>query len=65
MSTITEIFEKDPLSLTKDDIATTIEYFRTARHQFKLGDKTAGSPKKIKAPAGEKSSLKDVDLSFD
>lgn len=50
MSDVQAIFDLDPLDLAKDDEALMrlIEHFRTARSQWKLGDKKAGKEKKEK-----------------
>lgn len=48
MSDIAELFSRDPLKLTKEDIGEIISYYRQKRAQFNLGDKTAGSTKKMK-----------------
>lgn len=49
MSELSELFERDPLSLTKDDpaIEEAVKAFREMRYKFNLGDTRAGS---IKAP---------------
>lgn len=62
MSTIAEIFDKDPLSYTKTDITETVEYFRKMRLNFKMGDKTAGNPKKIIGSTKGSVDLKDLKL---
>lgn len=51
MTELTEIFERDPLSLTKDDpaIEAAIKGLRDMRYKFNLGDTKAGSVKP-KAP---------------
>lgn len=49
MSDIAAIFARDPLELTREDRAEIIKYYREKRAQFNLGDKTAGSTKKMKA----------------
>jgi len=47
--TISELFARDPLSLTKEDLDAIIRYYRDKRAQFALnGDKTAGNPKRLK-----------------
>jgi len=45
MSTMAEIFRRDPLKLTKDDILSVILEFRSMRHQFKAGNLKAGQTK--------------------
>ncbi len=49
MSEISELFQRDPLSLTKPDIDQIIAYYRDARAKFNLGEKSAGSTKKMAA----------------
>ncbi len=51
MSEISELFQRDPLSLTKPDIDAIIAYYREARAKFNLGEKAAGSTKKMKSDA--------------
>lgn len=47
MSDLSELFERDPLSLTKDDpaIVKMIEAYRAMRVKFDMGDMKAGSTK--------------------
>ncbi len=47
MTELTEIFERDPLTLTKDspEIEEAIRAFRDMRYKFNLGDTKAGSVK--------------------
>lgn len=54
MSDIAELFARDPLSLSKQDIGEIVKYYREKRAQFNLGDKTAGSTKKMKSEPGPK-----------
>lgn len=42
---ISELFARDPLSLTKTDVVAIVERFRQARGQFNLGNAKAGSTK--------------------
>lgn len=49
MSEISELFQRDPLSLTAVDISEIVKYYREARAKFNLGEKSAGSTKKMKA----------------
>jgi hypothetical protein len=54
MSTISELFSRDPLLLTKEEVSKEIvAYFRERRAQFNLGAQQAGSTKKISAKAQE------------
>ena len=62
MSTIQEIFDRDPLSLTKEDRAVLIGYYRQARANFALGDKSAGSTKKATAKGPKITTLDIEDL---
>lgn len=60
-TSISELFETDPLKLTREEgIKTIVNYYRDARLQFKLGDKTAGSTKRIEK--AEKKDLTTLDL---
>ncbi len=63
MTELSEIFERDPLSLTKDspEIEAAIRAFRDMRYKFNLGDTRAGSVKP-KAPAKTKE-VKGLDIS--
>lgn len=45
MTDIVELFARDPLTLTNDDITSIIEAMRQSRHQFVAGDKKAGTTK--------------------
>jgi len=55
MSDIQALFQKDPLQLTREDLAEIIAYYRDKRNQFALGDKSAGATKKmLKKEPGEK-----------
>lgn len=67
MTDINEIFQRDPLKLTTEDMIPLIDKYRAARAQFNLGDKTAGSTKKVKstAPKGEKLGSIDIDIELD
>lgn len=51
MTDIADIFAKDPLELTREDITEVIAYYRSRRAQFALGDTQAGNPKKIRKPS--------------
>lgn len=50
MTDITELFARDPLKLTKEDIKEIVDIYRSKRYQFVLGDKTAGKTKKENGP---------------
>jgi hypothetical protein len=45
MTDIYELFARDPLQLTKEDISAIIQKFRESRKAFNLGNKKAGSTK--------------------
>jgi len=45
MSDLAELFARDPLELTKDDIRSIIEEMRKSRHAFNAGNAKAGSTK--------------------
>lgn len=64
MTDMTELFARDPLKHTRESIDEIIAYYRTARANFILGEKSAGSTKKAKAapaPKGEKLGSLDLD----
>jgi hypothetical protein len=46
LSDINELFARDPLKLSREDIAEIVNYYISKRQQFNLGDKTAGKTKK-------------------
>jgi len=53
MTDIAELFARDPLSLTNEDVRTIVEEMRKSRQQFTLGNAKAGSTK----PKTEKQKL--------
>lgn len=59
MSDINELFRKDPLTLTREDLTDIVQHYRNARAQFNLGDKKAGAPTK---KVGSKKSRSVADL---
>ena len=61
MSDMAELFSRDPLKLTQDDLAAIVARYREARSQFNLGEKSAGSTKKVAAPKGPKVQQLDLD----
>lgn len=63
MSDMAELFSRDPLKHTRESIDEIITYYRGARANFILGEKSAGSTKKAKAvaPKGEKLGSLDLD----
>ena len=48
---IAEYFARDPHQHTEQSISAIVAHLRTQRKKFKLGDKTAGSPKPKSATA--------------
>lgn len=62
MSDIASLFRRDPLSLTKEDIDAHITYYRGARELFILGEKSAGSTKKMKEKSAPGPKLSSLDL---
>jgi len=47
MTDLSTLFARNPLDLTREDITTIIEAFRKSRHQFSLGNATAGRTKPL------------------
>jgi hypothetical protein len=45
MPDLAELFARDPLKLTKDDIRSIVEEMRKSRHAFNAGNANAGSTK--------------------
>lgn len=45
MSDLSQLFSRDPLTLTKDDIRSIIEEMRKSRHAFNAGNAMAGKTK--------------------
>lgn len=45
MSDLAQLFARDPLELTNDDIRLIIEEMRKSRHAFNAGNMKAGSTK--------------------
>ena len=48
-NTLAELFTKDPLQMTDQDLDRIIEYNRQTRAAYLAGQKSAGNPKKIKS----------------
>ena len=48
-----ELFARDPLKHTRESIGEIVTYYRQARANFNLGEKSAGSTKKAKAAKAE------------
>lgn len=61
MSDLSDLFARDPLSLTTTDIDTIITRYREARAQFNLGEKSAGSTKKMAKAKAPKETQIDLD----
>ncbi len=61
MSDISELFSRDPLSLTKSDRALIIAEYREKRERYMLGQKTAKAAPKPKAAKKSGLSLDDID----
>lgn len=57
MSDMAELFQRDPLELTNQDIDLIIQRYRDARHAFAAGAKTAGKPEAKKSAAQKKGEL--------
>lgn len=65
MNDIADLFARDPLSLTKENIDSIIGHYREARQKYLLGDGKAGAtpkPKKADKPAPTNLSLDDLGL---
>lgn len=45
MSDLAELFARDPLELSDDDIRSIVEEMRKSRHAFNAGNASAGSTK--------------------
>jgi hypothetical protein len=45
MADLAELFNRDPLKLTRVDISTIVEEMRKSRHAFNAGNAKAGSTK--------------------
>ena len=60
MSTLQELFDRDPFEYSKQDLDTIVEKLRDMRKNFNLAAVPAKSPAKAKAPA--KSILPDLDI---
>lgn len=62
MSDIADLFQRDPLQLTEEDLSTIIEKFRAARGQFNLGNLRAGS---TKPPTAKQQLIDKLDIKVD
>lgn len=61
MSDIQALFDKDPLSMTRDDLKEMAAYYRDRRNAFNLGDKQAGSTKKLKSSTTPSPKISNLD----
>lgn len=59
MSDIAELFARNPLELTKDDVTKIVEEMRKSRHAFNAGNMKAGSTKAPTTKQKELTSLSD------
>lgn len=59
MTEIAELFDRDPFTLTREDVGAIVAYLRDSRKQFNLGNRTAGKAPKKKLEAGEAKDLLD------
>lgn len=63
MSDIAELFQRDPLSLTREDRTKIIAHYRENREKFIAGVKAPkATTAKAKTPVQGKLSLDDLDL---
>lgn len=62
MTDIAKLFADDPLNLTREGIDDIIKYYRTARANFNLGEKAAGSTKKLKEASTPAAKVTTLDL---
>lgn len=57
MTDLAELFSRDPLGLSTDDIRSIIEEMRKSRHAFNAGNAKAGSTKPLTEKAKQIASL--------
>ena len=62
MSDLSELFQRDPLSLTRDDLTKIVTELRSRRAQFALGAQKAGS---MKAPTAKQKAIAGLGISLD
>lgn len=62
MTDIARLFAEDPLNLTKENIDEIIGYYRTARANFNVGEKAAGSTKRMKEASAPGAKVTSLDL---
>ena len=60
---ITELFSRDPLKMSQQDLDSIIAYLRNARAQYNLGEKSAGNMKPTKAKKSPAEKVSSIDLS--
>ena len=61
MSDIQELFDRDPLSLTREDLKPMVMFLREKLNAFNLGDKSAGSTKRLKKAASDSPKISNID----
>lgn len=61
MSTLDDIFRRDPLGMTREDMRPLVAYYREKRHQFKTSGLSPGQ-KEVKLTAKEKDSAGKINL---
>lgn len=59
MTDIAELMRRDPLKMTRSDVAEIVATLRASRHQFNMGNAKAGSTKPKTAKEKQVSSLAD------
>jgi hypothetical protein len=66
MTDIAELFARDPMELSKDDITAIVQEFRKNRGQYNLGAKSAGSTKpKTEKQKKDLADIANINLSLD
>lgn len=60
MNDLATLFDKDPLTLTSEDKAIIKRAYREAQHKFNLGEKGAGSTKKVKERTPKIENIDDI-----
>ncbi len=62
MTDLAELFARDPLSLTKEDVSSVVTEYRARRGQFTLGAMKAG---KVAKPTKKAAAVSGLDLKLD
>ncbi len=62
MSDLAELFARDPLTYTRDDLDGIIRHLRDKRQQFLIGDKAAARPPKDASKPKPDINLEDLGL---